>query len=98
MTRAVSKGVGVLVQTPPPVGPIMLILTHNFNDNLRLKYPKPPPPPQTKNPEYGPAYDISIMVWEISVVLAILVRQPWRRMGGGLARLGWAEAPPHVEM
>jgi len=34
--RAVSKG-GVWVQTPP-VGPIMLILTHYFNDNLRLKY------------------------------------------------------------
>jgi len=33
-----------------PVGPIMLILTHYFNGNLRLKYPNPPPnkPPQTK--------------------------------------------------
>jgi len=26
----------------PSVGPIMLILTHYFNDNLRLKYPTPP--------------------------------------------------------
>jgi len=36
----------------PPVGPIMLILTHYFNDNLRLKYPqKKPnnPPPKQKS-------------------------------------------------
>jgi len=34
----------------------MLILTHYFNDKLRLKYPKPRQtnPPPNKNPEYGP--------------------------------------------
>jgi len=39
----------------------MLILTHYFNDNLRLKYPqkktKKNPSPPNKNPEYGPEYD-----------------------------------------
>jgi len=36
----------------------MLILTHYFNDNLRLKYPhkKTQTPPPNKNPEYGPAH------------------------------------------
>jgi len=46
---------------PPPVGPIMLILTLYFNDNLRLTPPQPPNnlprnPPPNKNPEYGPAW------------------------------------------
>jgi len=34
-----------------PVGLIMLILTHYFNENLRLKYPKPP---QTKTKKTKP--------------------------------------------